>query len=142
MSTTAEEMAAVAAAVETVRRSGDNPNERTLQCWAYPPANVVPPGAFVHIPDRVDYHNDMGGGKVLHLAVTLLVSKADARNYRNLLVPYLDEEGEHSVMAAIEAGAELRQLGLSVSVTTARPNIISIAGQEYWCVVFDIEAVK
>ncbi|MGL5911661.1 MAG: hypothetical protein ACRCZP_16795 [Phycicoccus sp.] len=77
-----------------------------LNVWSYPPDALVAPGAFVSLPDRVEYADTYGDGCVaetVSLYVHLAVPLGSPRAAQAALLPYLAAEGAKSVWAALDA---------------------------------------
>src|SRR6266850_1041957 len=83
-----------------------------LHVTAYRPDAVIPPHAYVSIPE-IDYHGAFAHGRMdIHPTVTVLVSNVLDSTGQPALAAYMDTSGTNSIHAAIEGD---KALGLSAN---------------------------
>jgi hypothetical protein len=109
-----------------------------LRVHAYEEKSVSPPAALVGLPNTIDFDKTYGRGMdEATLEVTLLVSEVGgARVARNAIAPYADGTGPMSVKQALER----RNYTAcdSVTVRSARFDVVTIAGTRYLAVIFTL----
>jgi hypothetical protein len=99
----------------------------------------VVPAATIAWPD-IDYNQTFGRGTdSFTIPIFILVGTYDAKSSRNALAAYLDGGGDHSVIAAIDAGVYTSCD--VVNVASARVDSFTSAGIEYLGAEFRVEIV-
>lgn len=105
-----------------------------LRVADYPSDAANPPQAIVSLPETVEYDAVAGrGADRVVIPVLVLVGKVSDRSARDAVARYVSGEGAWSVKAAIEAG------DLTVRVTAARIDVVTIQAIEYLGASFDVE---
>lgn len=110
-----------------------------LRVYDYPPKSAQPPFAFVNMPEAIDYDLTMGRGHDrMTVEVWLGIGSQVDRVARDTLSDYAAGSGSSSVKAAIDAAS----IGSSARVTRAEFSTITLSGNAYPGIVFqvDIEA--
>ena len=88
-----------------------------LRTGATIPENVNPPFAIISF-DSIDFDTTMGRGlDMFTFTVTVVVSRADARNAQNLLDVYCAPTGTSSIKTAIELDRSLGSKANDLRVT-------------------------
>jgi hypothetical protein len=112
----------------------------TGRTYAWPPASITPPAAFVDYPGPGTYGltYQHGVDRTVGTAVVVLGRPAD-RQTRDPLSGYIDGSGDESVYVAIDDGTYVACD--SVTVTGWDTNIVSIGGTEYLAAVFTLDII-
>jgi hypothetical protein len=110
--------------------------------YAWPPASITPPAAFVDYPGPGAYDLSYGRGadRTTGTAVVALGRPSDPQT-RDPLTGYIDGSGAESVKAAVDGDAGDYDSCDSVTVTGWDTNIVSIGGMEYLAAVFTLDII-
>jgi hypothetical protein len=78
-----------------------------LRTYDFEADDPTPPCAVVLLPERIDVQAVLGPGWTYTIPVRLFISRGDDRKSDDQLEAFLDEEGDGSIVAAIDADPTL-----------------------------------
>lgn len=109
-----------------------------LRVFDFPPDNVHPPTAVVGMPETMEFDSTMArGADRTVIPVAILVGKVSDRASRDELAAYVSGTGAKSVKAAVDGN--LGGAAQTARVTTARIEVVTVAGVDYLGARFDVE---
>lgn len=111
-----------------------------LRVYDYPSDKVEAPAVVIGLPEVVNLTLNRGSFEWT-MPIWLFISKANDRASAREVIPYLDVHSDKSIQAAIEQDRTLGGACDSVAVTIARPQIASVAGQEFLAIEFTLEVI-
>lgn len=105
--------------------------------YAYPVDDISEPAAFVPFP-AVDFDATYGrGSDDMDMTIVVIVGRLSDRSDRDRVVGYMDGAGGESIKAAVE-GYEYTTIDYAHVASVATTDY-TIAGVEYWALVFEVE---
>ena len=111
-----------------------------LRFYGYPVERIEPPACVVALPEPTSL--TCGDGSFSYeFPLWVLVAKADARAANDELLPYVDPNGERSIRAAIAADRTLGGACDSVAILSVVPQVVTLAGTEFFAAEFTLEVV-
>lgn len=111
-----------------------------LRFYGYPVERIEPPACVVALPEPTAL--TCGDGSFSYeFPLWVLVAKADARAANDELSPYIEPNGERSIRSAIAADRTLNGACDSVAILSVVPQVVTLAGTEFFAAEFTLEVV-
>ena len=111
-----------------------------LRFYGYPVERIEPPACVVALPEPTAL--TCGDGSFSYeFPLWVLVAKADARAANDELSPYVQPNGERSIRSAIAADRTLGGACDSIAILSVVPQVITLAGTEFFAAEFTLEVV-
>ena len=111
-----------------------------LHTTAYRPDAIIPPHAYVSLPE-IDYHRAFAHGRLdINPTVTVLTQRALDSTGQPELASYMDTSGAHSIHAAIETDKTLglSANGVDCAVQNARETDLELGNIKWYGAVFTL----
>lgn len=112
-----------------------------LRVYDFSVGSASPPMGLVGWPDEVDYMGTYGRGqtRIPDLPVLVAIGKASDRAAAATLGAYLDETGTKSIPAKIESRTGSWAACDTVTVTSAKIMVITLAAVDYLAAEFHLD---
>jgi hypothetical protein len=109
-----------------------------LRCFAYPEAQLSPPGAVVLYPESIRFDEAYQRGMDrMRLPVLVVVGKVSDRSARDQLAAYCDGSGAASVKQVLESGTYTAFD--VVTVVDVEFDVATLAGTDYLAANFTLD---
>lgn len=109
-----------------------------LRCFAWPTANLTPPGAIVLYPDDYTYDLTYGrGSDTLTIPVLIVDGKPSDRSTRDRIAAYANGSGARSVKQVLESGTYAAFDDVFVRGVEFNP--VTIAGVDHMTALFTLD---